>query len=170
MGKVKLLRRQLKTVAKYVYRPEFHGEWSDLILALEETFDITEEYVPPRRNKVRVKNEAKRGFLPPPIPKAVRDAERRNRLEERSRNYIGHKITIHRGTPTTRTLCGSNGYDVVTTMEDAMVNCTNCLLPKHQAKLRQENSQSSNNEVRENHPHKQLPRTPHFLNSDSSEM
>ena len=152
--KVKILRKQLKTVAKYIYRPEFHGDWTDLLVALEEIFELSDNPLPKRR-PMRIKRKQ---IVPPPIPLEARRSE-----EPLLRPYGRYMVTVHRATPTMRTLCGSNAYDVVTTLEDPLVTCSNCLLPKHQAKLREQEPQENHDEVGDKHPTKHLPKVPHFI-------
>lgn len=153
--RVKIQRKQLKTIAKYIYHPSLHASWTELLQALEEVFDIQEvELRPP---KYRRRNPD----MPPPLPRTPHGMGK-------TRNSLGAYTTIHRGTPNARTLCGTIGWDVVTTEEDKSVTCKNCLLPKYQEKLRKQKAQEENDKVRDKNPIKKLPIVPHFLVSPDS--
>ena len=164
MKKVPILRKNLNTIAKYLYRSELHGEFEEFVLALQEVFELVEKILPKRRpmrirkRKPEAPKKRRQPHLPPPIP-----------VQAMVNKYAG--ITVHRATKTLRTICGTLGSEVVTTLDDSRVNCYNCLLPKHQAKiLRDERSQESDRKVGNYHPPDGLPEVPHFLSSNSSEM
>jgi len=138
-------------VARYIYHPELHSSWTDLIISLENVFEVQDKTVSGKKYRKKITER------PPPVPR-----------EAVSRNATGYATTIHRGTPKAKTICGSMGWDLTTTEEDKFVTCKNCLLPKFQNRLRDEQSQDTYGKMGEKHPPKKLPVVPHFLNSSSS--
>lgn len=143
--KMKLQKKQFKTVAKYIYHPDLHGTLEEFIEKMNETFELVDTPKTMRKKReMQVTLYRKKGkFVPPPIPE---EAIVKEPIEEDD-NYVPplkpkeyaisryHKMIVHRGTPKIRTLCGTRGIDVVTTLEDQYVTCSNCLLPRYQMQL-----------------------------------
>lgn len=147
--KMKLQKKQFKTVRDYMYHPDLHGTLEEFTREMLETFELVDSPKTMRKKRemqrtLQRKKQLK--VLPPPIPKEAFSQEDEdtfippvNRPKEYKISRY-HGLTIHRGTPKLRTLCGSRGIDVVTTMEDQYVTCSNCLLPGYQMKLNGETS------------------------------